>query len=186
MVRIDLPNEATEPEVLREALAGRVPNLPATAVLARIAGADLPNVDRASLLRDVAMNSETDVVVRAGAVRTLTRIDWAVALSTAVDLIEDENDLLSSTAALALGRLGETDQLEILEPHPEGGFGQFDLAGRGLRRNADRAPLWPDGPPSRVTGIRHPSSPSGQWRHLLRVGTTGRVPAGRGDPAGER
>ena len=43
MVRIDLPNEATEPEVLREALAGRVPNLPATAVLARIAGADLPN-----------------------------------------------------------------------------------------------------------------------------------------------
>ena len=67
------------------------------------------------MLRDVAMNSETDVVVRAGAVRTLTRIDWAVALSTAVDLIEDENDLLSSTAALALGRLGETDQLEILE-----------------------------------------------------------------------
>lgn len=115
MARIDLPNEAIEPDVLREALAGRVPTLPAATVLARIAGADLPNVNRASLLRDVAMDSETEVLVRAGAVGTLTRIDRAVALSTAVDLIDDDNDLLSSRAALALGRLGETDQLEILE-----------------------------------------------------------------------
>jgi len=115
VVRIDLPDEVIEPEVLREALAGRVPRLPATAVLARIAGGDLPNLDRASLLRDVARDSGTEAVVRAGAVGTLTRIDWRVALSTAVDLIDHENDLLASTAALALGRLGEADQLEILE-----------------------------------------------------------------------
>jgi hypothetical protein len=115
VVRIDLPGEVIEPEVLREALAGGMSGLPATAVLARIAGADLPDVDRASLLRDVARDSGTEVAVRTGAMSTLTRIDWGLALSTAVDLIEDENDLLASTAALALGRLGEADQLETLE-----------------------------------------------------------------------
>jgi hypothetical protein len=115
VVRIDLPEEALESEVIREALAGRVPRLPATAMLARIADADLPNVDKSGLLRGVAMDSEADVGVRAGAVGTLARTDASAALPTAVDLIEDENDVLSSVAALALGRLGEPETLPILE-----------------------------------------------------------------------
>jgi hypothetical protein len=115
VVRIDLPYETTSSDVLREALTGRVPRLPVSAVLGRIAAVDLPNVDRASLLRDVASDSATEAFVRVGAVGTLMRIDQTVALSTAIDLLEDENDLLSSAAALTIGRFGEADTLDILE-----------------------------------------------------------------------
>jgi hypothetical protein len=67
------------------------------------------------LLREVALDSAAEVVVRAGAVVTLTRIDGTVALPTAIDLLEDENDLLSGAAAQTIGRLGESDAIGMLE-----------------------------------------------------------------------
>ena len=116
MVRLDLPGEDFDPSALREALAGRVPGVPPSAVLGRMAGAELPDVEAASLLREVALSSEFDVAVRAGAVGNLMRLSPGVALATSADLVANENDLLSSTAALALGRLGAPDQLPYLEP----------------------------------------------------------------------
>ncbi|GAA2104109.1 hypothetical protein GCM10009841_21730 [Microlunatus panaciterrae] len=115
MVRIDLPEDAIRPEVMGEALAGRVPNIPASVALARIAAAELPGMDRQALLRGVAMDQEVDVSARAGAVRTLLRVDPSAALPTALDLAGDANDLLASVATQTLGRAGDPDTLAVIE-----------------------------------------------------------------------
>lgn len=115
MVLIDLPAEAFRPEVIDDALAGRVPQIPPSAALALLADVDIPQLDRPALLRAVLTDMNIRSDIRAGAVNALARMDRLGALTTLTDLVQEPEELLAASAARALGRIGGPDQMPALE-----------------------------------------------------------------------
>jgi HEAT repeats len=125
VVRIDLPEQDVSTDVMRDALAGRVPRVPPSVALALIADVDMPQLDKLALLREVLSDSTLEPGVRAGAVAALVRLDPTAALPAVADLVEESEELVAAAAAGALGRIGGPDDLPALERLRTGARGEL-------------------------------------------------------------
>jgi len=120
-VRIDLPDVDVRPDVIREALAGRVSSLPASVALALISDPQIPGAEQQSLLRDAVQDSKLPPHVRAGAVRHYMRAGVENAGPALQKLLDSSEDRVAAAAALALGQIGTAENLPALEKAKKGG-----------------------------------------------------------------
>lgn len=113
MVRVDIPVDDIRPDLMREALAGRVARVPPSAALALIAN-ELPEGDRAAVLRDAVANAALEPHVRVGAVRAYLRAGAEAAPAALAELLAADEERVAAAAATALGQIGTPDHLAAL------------------------------------------------------------------------
>src|SRR5262245_49072128 len=74
VVRVDLPEEDVRPDVVREALAGRVPRVPPSVALALVSDLNIPQTDQQALLQEAVQDRRLEQPVRAAAIRAYARL----------------------------------------------------------------------------------------------------------------
>jgi hypothetical protein len=114
VVRIDIPEEFVQPEVLREAIAGRVPQVPPSSALDLILELDIPPSDQQELLSEVVRDANLEPYLRAGAVRAHLRMGTAADLATLLEALASPEELVAAAAAAVLGQVGGPDVLSSL------------------------------------------------------------------------
>jgi HEAT repeats len=127
MVNVDIPEEDLRQDVLREAIAGRVPTIPSSVALTMLSDIDIPDVEPAVVLREVVRNEELESHVRIGAVRVYARVAGENSIPDLLAALESAEDGIAAAAATALANVGTPDQLDALERVRDG-------AGGGLLR----------------------------------------------------
>lgn len=120
-VRIDISDVDVRPDVIREALAGRVSKLPPSVALALISDLQIPATEQHSLLQETVQNSKLQPHVRAGAVRHYMRTGAEIAGPSLRKLLESSEERVAAAAALALGQIGTVEDLSALEKAQKGG-----------------------------------------------------------------
>jgi hypothetical protein len=120
MVRIDIPAEDIRPEVLRDAIAGRLPRLSPTVAMAHIPYLGLAGAEQRAMLQKSFEDTEVDPLVRAAAVRVYSRTG-AEAVPALVQALEDPEERVSAAAAAALGQMGTPEELPALKKITRGG-----------------------------------------------------------------
>jgi hypothetical protein len=114
VVYLDIPVEQIQPDLAREALSGRVPQLPPSAVLALLGRGDVPDMDAEAALQEAAANRELEPTVRAGAVRAYLRLGTHDPAGILSELLTSDTDRVAAAAATALGQVGTPDELPAL------------------------------------------------------------------------
>jgi len=119
-VRIDIPDVDVRPDVIREALAGRVAKLPPSVALSLISDLQIPDTEQQSLLQEVVQDSKLQPHVRAGAVRHYMRAGAKIAGPALLKLLESPEERVAAAAALALGQIGNAEDIPALEKAQKG------------------------------------------------------------------
>jgi len=117
MVHVDIPEDARRPEVVRDALAGRVDRLPPSLAVSLVSELDIPRSEQQELLRGALRDADRDPHIRMMAAVALTTLSPEEAVADVSALI-DEGDLDERVAVSAvdiLGRAGGPGELETLE-----------------------------------------------------------------------
>jgi len=120
-VRIDLPEIDARPDVIREALAGRVPKLPPSAALALVSDPQMTGNEKYSLLQEAVQDPQLAPHVRAGAVRHYMRAGVRIAGPTLLKALESPDERVAAAAASALGQIGTAKHIPALEKMKKGG-----------------------------------------------------------------
>jgi len=117
MVRIDIPEDQKRPEIVREAVRGRVDMFPPSLALDLVSELDISDDERVEILRGALADRGLEPHVRVAAVHALGKLPVERAtteLAKAIDTAEDDEDV-AATAASLLGRIGGSEQLSQLE-----------------------------------------------------------------------
>lgn len=117
MVRIDIPEDQKRPEVVREALRGRIDMFPPSLALDLVSELDVSDEERLEILREALADRGLEPHVRVAAVHALGKLPVERStpeLVKAIDTAQDDEDV-AATAAMLLGRIGGTEQLSQLE-----------------------------------------------------------------------
>jgi HEAT repeats len=117
MVRIEIPEEQRRPEIVREALRGRVPKFPASLALDIVSELDVSAEEQRDILREALTEPELEPHVRVGAIHSIAKLEPDLAVSEMVRALEspDTEDEVAAAAATVLGRIGGPEQLPQLE-----------------------------------------------------------------------
>jgi len=115
MVHVDIPEEDLRQDVMREAIAGRVPKIPPSVALSLLSDIDIPGTDQQALLQDTVQNSELDPHVRAGAVGVYMRVGGEGSVPGLLQALESPMERVAAAAVAALGHVGTPDELEALQ-----------------------------------------------------------------------
>jgi hypothetical protein len=118
MVRIEIPEDQKRPEIVREALRGRVPRFPPSLALDVVPELDVPEREQREILREALREAALEPHVRVATIQTLGKLAPEDAVSDLVQLLEGpegEDEELAGAAVSVLGRLGGPDQLEQVE-----------------------------------------------------------------------
>jgi hypothetical protein len=120
VVRFDISAEQLRPDILRNALTGRVEGVPPSAALALIAQGALPGTDRATAIREIVENTALEPFLRAGAVRAFPRTDVAVARTALSAFLGSDVERVVAEAAGVLGQIGAPEHLPALRRARDG------------------------------------------------------------------
>jgi HEAT repeats len=118
MVRIEIPEDQKRPEIVREALRGKVPRFPPSLALDVVPDLDVPEAERRDILREALRDAGLEPHVRVAAIQTLGRVGPEEAVPELVELLagpDGEDEEFAGAAVSVLGRLGGPDQLEQIE-----------------------------------------------------------------------
>jgi HEAT repeats len=115
MVRVDIPAEDIRPDVVRDALAGRVPRIPPSVALALIADLDIPQTDQQTLLQEAVQDSRLEQHVRAAVIRAYMRLGAERAAPDLLKLLDPSAERVAAAAAAALGHVGTPEHLPALQ-----------------------------------------------------------------------
>ncbi|MBE8518302.1 HEAT repeat domain-containing protein [Amycolatopsis sp. H6(2020)] len=115
MVYVDIPESELSEEQIRNAVAGRISEIPSSVALSILADRDSPGIDRIAVLRDATRNQELAGHTRIGALRVYARLAHTDALPSIVEALESSETHLAAAAAETLGRTGTADNLEALQ-----------------------------------------------------------------------
>lgn len=115
MVRVDIPDEDLRPDMMREALGGRVPRVPPSAALALISELDIPLTDQQALLQEAVQDPDLEPHVRVAAVRAYMRLGAETAVPGLLEALESSEQRVAGAAAGAIGQLGEPEHLPLLQ-----------------------------------------------------------------------
>jgi hypothetical protein len=102
------------PEVVREALAGRVPSMPPSAALALIADLDISQTDQQTLLQEAVQDARLEQHVRAAAIRAYMRLGGESAAPDLLKVLDPAAERVAAAAAAALGQVGTPEHLPAL------------------------------------------------------------------------
>jgi HEAT repeats len=120
-VRIDLPEIDPRPDVIREALAGRVSTLPPSAALALVSDLQMTGTEQHSLLQEAVQDRHLEPHVRVGAVRHYMRVGAESACPTLLKVLESPDERVAAAAASALGQIGTAQHIPALDKAKRGG-----------------------------------------------------------------
>jgi hypothetical protein len=117
MVRVEIPEEDKRPEVIREALRGRVPRVPQALAFALVPELDIPGPQKRDLIREALQDPAVGPPVRVQAARSLAQLEPDLATPELVRILEEPDvaEPVAATSAVVLGQIGEPDNLELLE-----------------------------------------------------------------------
>jgi hypothetical protein len=102
------------PDVLRDALAGRVPRVPPSVALGAISELDIPRTDQQALLREAVRDESLEPHIRAAAVRAYLLLGAEAAVPDLVEALDSSDERVAAAAAAAIGQLGGPDHLPAL------------------------------------------------------------------------
>lgn len=120
-VRIDFPETDARPDVIREALAGRVSRLTPSAALALVSDLQVTSAEQHSLLQEAVQDPRLESHVRVGAVRLYMRAGVVIAGPTLLKALESPDERVAAAAASALGQIGTAKHIPALEKVKKGG-----------------------------------------------------------------
>jgi HEAT repeats len=117
MVRIEIPEDQKRPEVVREALRGRVDLFPPSLALDLVPELDVPEEERRDIIREAVADRALEPHVRVAAVYSLAKLGPDVAVPELVKVVEasDADEEVRAAAAAVLGRFGTLEHLPPLE-----------------------------------------------------------------------
>lgn len=135
MVRVEIPEEDKRPEVIREALAGRIPRIPESLAFALVPDLDVPESEQRDIVREALENPALEPPVRVQAARALAELETDTAVSELSRVLEtpEVEEPVAATAAAVLGRIGGPDNLAQLQRAKESATSEF------LRQRAEFA-----------------------------------------------
>ena len=120
-VRVDIPELDVRPDVVRQALAGRLPTVSPSVALALISNPNISRTDQQTLLHEAVQDASLGYAVRAAAVRVYMRQGTEIAGPDLLKALESPEERVAAAAALALGQAGTADHLPALERMTKGG-----------------------------------------------------------------
>ena len=113
-IYIDIPKDDLGPDLLRKALAGQHPNLPASKALALTSDLDLSLADQIAFVLEIIQNEKVELLVRAAAVRTFIRLGAESAGPALLETLKSSEERIAAAAAAALGQVGTEKHLSAL------------------------------------------------------------------------
>jgi HEAT repeats len=117
VVRVEIPEEDKRPEVIRDALRGRVARVPQSLAFALVGELDIPSSQKRDIIREALQDPALDPPVRVQAARSLAQLEPDLATPELVRVLEepDTEEVVAATAASVLGQVGEPDNLDQLQ-----------------------------------------------------------------------
>jgi|SRR5215211_123587 len=117
MVHVDIPEDARRPEVVREALAGRVDRLPPSLAVSLVLELDIPPSEQQEMLRGALRDADRDPHIRMLAAVSLAKLspEDAVADVSALLAEGDVDERVAVSAVDIIGRAGGPAELERLD-----------------------------------------------------------------------
>jgi HEAT repeat protein len=117
MVRIEIAPRFRKPDVVKEALAGRIEQLPPSVAIAMVQDLDINESEQRRILHEALEDRGLETRVRAQAVSALASLGAESAVEELVGVL-DQPDLeaeVASRAVTILGRMAGREQLDRLE-----------------------------------------------------------------------
>jgi hypothetical protein len=113
-VIVDFPEREINPDLLRNALAGRDEELPPSAALSLVGRLRLPGSAQVEFLSEISRNPKIEGFLRAGAVRYLLQYSLDQSLPALTKALEASDPGVAASAAGCLGQAGGQEHLAAL------------------------------------------------------------------------